>query len=64
MSDLGAISLAALVLAALLVGVSKIAFAVPAGALVGRAVVHRIDQAVFARLVLLFTALSSVNLLR
>ncbi|REK85628.1 sulfite exporter TauE/SafE family protein [Streptomyces inhibens] len=41
-----------------------LALAVPAGALIGRAVVHRIEQAVFARLVLLFTALSSVNLLR
>lgn len=40
-----------------------LALAVPAGALLGRALVHRIDQTLFNRLVLLFTALSSLNLL-
>jgi hypothetical protein len=41
-----------------------LAVAVLAGALVGRACVHRIDQKLFERLVLLFTVLASVNLLR
>jgi uncharacterized protein len=38
--------------------------AVLVGALVGRTVIHRVDQALFERLVIVFTALSSVNLLR
>nr|WP_241778042.1 sulfite exporter TauE/SafE family protein [Streptomyces sp. CT34] len=38
--------------------------AVVAGAFLGRALVQRVDQAVFERLVLVFTALSSVGLLR
>ncbi|WP_165987706.1 sulfite exporter TauE/SafE family protein [Streptomyces sp. YIM 98790] len=38
--------------------------AVVAGALIGRAVIRHIDQRVFARLVLGFTALSALNLLR
>lgn len=38
--------------------------AVPAGAFLGRAVVHRIDQSAFNRLVLWFTAFSSLSLLR
>ncbi|MGG7573704.1 TSUP family transporter [Streptomyces sirii] len=38
--------------------------AVPVGALLGRALVRRIDQALFDRLVLLCTAASSLNLLR
>ncbi|WP_189298821.1 sulfite exporter TauE/SafE family protein [Streptomyces albospinus] len=37
---------------------------VVAGALLGRALVHRVDQALFERLVLVFTALSSLDLLR
>jgi uncharacterized membrane protein YfcA len=41
-----------------------LAVAVLAGAVVGRACVHRLNQTVFERLVLLFTLLSSVNLLR
>ncbi|MFJ9613129.1 TSUP family transporter [Streptomyces noursei] len=41
-----------------------LALAVVAGAGVGRALVHRIDQGVFERLVLVFTALASVDLLR
>lgn len=40
------------------------AAAVLAGAWLGRICVHRIDQALFERLVLLFTVLASVNLLR
>ncbi len=55
---LGLIDTNALVLDALLV------LAVPVGAFLGRAAVHRIDQALFERLVLVFTTLSSVNLLR
>ncbi|RSO06082.1 hypothetical protein DMH18_28535 [Streptomyces sp. WAC 06783] len=55
---LGLIDTDALVLDALLV------LAVPVGAFLGRAAVHRIDQALFERLVLVFTTLSSVNLLR
>ncbi|MGD3107163.1 TSUP family transporter [Streptomyces sp. YGL11-2] len=38
--------------------------AVVAGALLGRALVRRVDQAVFERLVLVFTALASLGLLR
>ncbi|MFE1772963.1 TSUP family transporter [Streptomyces sp. NPDC059008] len=38
--------------------------AVPVGALLGRALVRRIDQALFDRLVLVCTAASSLNLLR
>jgi uncharacterized membrane protein YfcA len=38
--------------------------AVLVGALVGRVVIHRVDQALFERLVIVFTALSSINLLR
>ena len=41
-----------------------LAVAVLAGAYIGRIVVHRIDQKLFERLVLLFTVLASVNLLR
>ncbi|MCZ1015911.1 sulfite exporter TauE/SafE family protein [Streptomyces noursei] len=41
-----------------------LALAVVVGAGVGRALVHRIDQGVFERLVLVFTALASVDLLR
>jgi uncharacterized membrane protein YfcA len=41
-----------------------LAVAVLAGAAVGRACVHRIDQKWFDRLVLLFTVVASVNLLR
>ncbi|WP_405723518.1 sulfite exporter TauE/SafE family protein [Streptomyces sp. NBC_01537] len=41
-----------------------LAGAVLAGAYIGRVVVHRIDQKLFERLVLLFTVLASVNLLR
>jgi uncharacterized membrane protein YfcA len=41
-----------------------LAVAVLAGAYLGRAVVHRINQGLFERLVLLFTVLASVNLLR
>lgn len=40
-----------------------LAVAVLAGAVVGRACVHRIDQKLFERLVLLFTVLASLNLL-
>ncbi|MFF4698579.1 TSUP family transporter [Streptomyces chattanoogensis] len=42
---------------------AALAPAVIAGAALGRACVQRIDQALFARLVLAFTALSSLNLL-
>ncbi|KOT77776.1 membrane protein [Streptomyces rimosus subsp. pseudoverticillatus] len=55
---LGLIDTDALMLDALLV------LAVPVGAFLGRAAVHRIDQALFERLMLVFTTLSSVNLLR
>ncbi|WP_286160146.1 sulfite exporter TauE/SafE family protein [Streptomyces yunnanensis] len=41
-----------------------LALAVVVGAGVGRALVHRIDQGAFERLVLVFTALASVDLLR
>jgi hypothetical protein len=41
-----------------------LAVAVLIGAFIGRACVHRLDQKVFERLVILFTALSSLNLLR
>lgn len=41
-----------------------LAVAVLAGAVVGRACVHRIDQKWFERLVLIFTVVASVNLLR
>lgn len=41
-----------------------LAVAVLAGAYLGRVCVHRIDQELFERLVLLFTVLASVNLLR
>jgi uncharacterized membrane protein YfcA len=41
-----------------------LAVAVLAGAFIGRACVHRIDQKLFERLVLLFTVLASINLLR
>ncbi|MEU9114685.1 sulfite exporter TauE/SafE family protein [Streptomyces sp. NPDC048483] len=42
---------------------AALALAVLVGAVVGRACVHRIDQALFERLVLAFTTLSSLNLL-
>ncbi|MFJ9851609.1 sulfite exporter TauE/SafE family protein [Streptomyces sp. NPDC101150] len=42
---------------------TALALAVLVGAFIGRACVHRIDQALFERLVLAFTALSSLNLL-
>lgn len=38
--------------------------AVLVGAVIGRRVIHRLDQAVFERLVLVFTLVSSVNLVR
>jgi uncharacterized protein len=41
-----------------------LAVAVLIGAFIGRAIVHRLDQKVFERLVIVFTALSSLNLLR
>ncbi|MEV0369228.1 sulfite exporter TauE/SafE family protein [Streptomyces sp. NPDC050636] len=55
---LGLITAGALALDAVL------ALAVLVGAVIGRACVHRINQSLFERLVLLFTALSSLNLLR
>ncbi|KAA6221810.1 sulfite exporter TauE/SafE family protein [Streptomyces albofaciens JCM 4342] len=56
-TGLGLIDADVLALDALLV------LAVPVGAFLGRGAVHRIGQAVFERLVLVFTALSSVYLL-
>lgn len=41
-----------------------LAVGVIAGALIGRAVVHRLDQRLFSRLVLVFTVLSALNLIR
>ncbi|MBB0243672.1 TSUP family transporter [Streptomyces alkaliphilus] len=38
--------------------------AVVVGALIGKAVIHRMDQSLFSRLVLIFTTLSALNLLR
>jgi uncharacterized protein len=38
--------------------------AVLVGALVGRVVIRRVNQALFERLVIVFTALASINLLR
>jgi len=38
--------------------------AVLVGAVIGRRVIHRLDQSVFERLVLLFTLVSSINLVR
>jgi uncharacterized protein len=55
---LGLITVDSLALGALL------AVAVLLGTAIGRACIHRLDQAMFERLILFFTVTSSLNLLR
>jgi uncharacterized membrane protein YfcA len=75
LADLGPLDWAVLATAAALVGFAKTALggvgltavlapAVLAGGMLGRRAVHRVDQVLFERLVLLFTVVSSLNLLR